>query len=134
MSALQPNGVPVTIAGEERKLLLSFSAIDHIQSNYPGESVFGVLKKMLIGPDSEKITCNLLSVLWNDAITRDYMLNPEGGLGHLYNPDEIAYLVNLDNKTQVQNSILQACRISIPETDDDDEDEDDPNMKGEADK
>lgn len=131
MSALQPNGVPVTIAGEERKLLLSFSAIDHIQSNYPGESVFSVLKKMLIGPDSEKITCNLLSILWNDAITRDYMLNPEGGLGHLYNPDEIAYLVNLDNKTQVQNAILQACRISIPEDADEDED-DDPNMKRET--
>ena len=43
MSDLQPRGVPVTIAGEERKLLLSLSAIDHIQELYPGKSVYSVL-------------------------------------------------------------------------------------------
>ena len=42
MSDLQPRGVPVTIAGEERKLLLSLSAIDHIQELYPGKSVYSV--------------------------------------------------------------------------------------------
>ena len=132
MSALQPDGIPVTIAGEERKLLLSFSAIDKIQDLYEGETVFSVLKKMLVGEGSEQITCNLLSILWNDAVVRDYMLDKSSGLGQTYEPDELAYLINLDNAAAVKNSILQACRINLPQTDED-EDED-PNQTREADK
>lgn len=136
MSDLQPRGVPVTIAGEERKLLLSLSSIDHIQELYPGKSVYAVLLEMIENhkkqvPGYQKMVCNLLSVLWNDAVTRDHLLNPEQPIGERYEPEQIAYFINIYNLVDTENAIIEACRISTPNDDDED---DDPNMTGEADK
>lgn len=136
MSALQPNGVPVTIAGEERKLLLSLSAIDHIQELYPGKSVYAVLLEMIENhkkqtPGYQKMVCNLLSVLWNDAVMRDHLLNPEQPIGERYEPEQIAYFINIYNLVDTENAIIEACRISTPNDDDED---DDPNMKRETEK
>lgn len=135
MSDLQPRGVPVTIAGEERKLLLSLSAIDHIQELYPGKSVYAVLLEMIENhkkqvPGYQKTICNLLSVLWNDAVMRDHLLNPEQPIGERYEPEQIAYFINIYNLVDTENAIIEACRISTP--DDDDDEDDDPNMKREA--
>lgn len=136
MSDLQPNGVPVIIAGEERKLLLSLSAIDHIQELYPGESVYAVLLEMIENhkkqvPGYQKIVCNLLSILWNDAVMRDHLFNPEQPIGERYEPEQIAYFINIYNLVDTENAIITACRISTP---DDDDEDDDPNMTWEADK
>lgn len=136
MSDLQPRGVPVTIAGEERKLLLSLSAIDHIQELYPGKSVYSVLLEMIENhkkqaPGYQNMICNLLSILWNDAVMRDHLLNPEQPIGERYEPEQIAYFVNIYNVVDVENAIIEACRISTPNDEDED---DDPNMTGEADK
>ena len=76
------------------------------------------------------MVCNLLSVLWNDAVTRDHLLNPEQPIGERYEPEQIAYFINIYNLVDTENAIIEACRISTPN----DEDDDDPNMTGEADK
>jgi len=111
MSALNPQGVPCTLAdGKEYHFIFSLNAIDEIE-----DSTGQTLRENIINLTDEKknrqAIRDIVSALVNDE-------NGRNGDKKRISPQEAGYLVTLENMLAVTQAILEAYGISMPDKED----------------
>lgn len=111
MSALNPQGVPCTLAdGKEYRFIFSLNAIDDIE-----DSTQKTLRENIIDLTSEKTNRkairDIVAALVNDEAGRN-------GDKTRITPQEAGYLVTLENMLSVTQAVLEAYGVSMPDKED----------------
>lgn len=123
MSDLRPVGVPIELGGVERHFLFTLNAIDTVQNHYNLTAMEALGK--LFDPKEQLETLRFMTTtLINDEVERVKWRNPDSDLIEV-TEKEVGWMISVDNIDKVTNAILEAYRISVPESDEND----DPNME-----
>lgn len=124
MSDLKPRGVPVTVCGEERRLLFTINAVEEIQETLD----MPILEALdIMANDMERqytFIKKILTVLLDSEA--DLVKLQTGKDLRRFTEKEVGLLVGTDNKLDIVLVILQAFNNSMPESSGDD----DPNQTG----
>ena len=119
MSDLKPRGVPVTICGEERRLLFTINAVEDIQETLD-MPILEALDVMANDADRQyTFIKKILTVLLDSEA--DLVKLQTGKDLRRFTEKEVGLLVGTDNKLDIVLTILQAFNNSMPESSGDDD-------------
>lgn len=122
MSDLKPRGIPVKLAGVERKLLFTLNAIDAVESKYE-EPILDVLEKMFKPETQNKTVKDIIIILLEDEEEREKYFHPDAEMRKI-TEKEVGWEINALNRDDFALKIIQAYGLTMPKAE-----EEDPNRE-----
>lgn len=113
MSDLQPRGIPFHVAGKERHLLFTFSAIEKLQDKYDAP-LTSIVQTVGDPIKSYSAIVAIMETLINDEIERTGSDEPP------VTAQMLSWEFDETMKKELQKTILAAYGISSPEPEEDD--------------
>ena len=134
MSTFQPEGITITINGEDRNLMWDYAVIEKVQDKWGVHPIFAIRDMFWADKDEEgneyshykaKTIIDLLHILLNTEVGRRKFFDGMTSL-RTYTREEIGYLVTRQNQDEIVSAITKSWVDSTPEAEpeepDDEED------------
>lgn len=120
-SDLRPEGLSITLGGEERHFLFTLNVIDELQTHYD-KTMFEIFQMLADEKLNMGVVKHIVSTLLTDEAERAKWKDKNSTL-RTVSEKEAGWLITNENAFEVNEKIMVAYGFSMPKAEDDDPNE-----------